>query len=482
MGIFERWFRRSAARPLDPDALRDQLFDAVGDARSLSDLCQSHEATILEHFPSWTVVPADVRGDPRACSRWAEGLIGVAQYFAAQGRPELIQRLSPPAERNPLAQWKSRIIEARDHIASGQLSEAGRLLHGCLEEFQSLVGTGSDHYLALTYGGLGQCEFHGGAAHAALPRMQKALQLCEASADEEGIQTYVLGLYQLHRYLGETEVAAEFAERLAGGAAEDTEKRRWRRQAALVRRGEPLNRVVVQVGGERFELDEVPHVQGSVQFHFERNRIALSLAETWIERGEARGAAGGYEEALACFEKAAQIDKFHPHPHYLAGQTLLSLRRAEPAVASFERAEALAPGWYHCRAGHALAHRIARGEVAYEAFALIVELGGHKDPETRVRLAAAALDRTPQLPALHLELGRGLAELGRRGEAGAAFDQGLALDGDVDVRTRLLVELANVTASPLERARHLEEAVALSGNLVAGAMARVMLRSVGTPA
>lgn len=85
--------------------------------------------------------------------------------------------------------------------------------------------------------------------------------------------------------------------------------------------------------------------------------------------------------------------------------------------------------------------------------------------------------RQPELPLLHLHHARALAELGRRVEALAALRRGLAADPEPDARTRLLVELAGVTDDLVEREASLREAEALAGNLVAAAMARVMLRA-----
>ena len=60
--------------------------------------------------------------------------------------------------------------------------------------------------------------------------------------------------------------------------------------------------------------------------------------------------------------------------------------------------------------------------------------------------------------------------------AATAARAGLSRDPDPDVRTRLLIALARVTRQPESR-RLLEEAIALDGNRVAAAMARVILLS-----
>jgi len=84
-------------------------------------------------------------------------------------------------------------------------------------------------------------------------------------------------------------------------------------------------------------------------------------------------------------------------------------------------------------------------------------------------------DRLPDLPQARLMLGGAMQRLDRRAEAETAYRNGLACAGDPDVRTRLLTSLGALTNPP--RRAELEEAAALNGHLVSGAMARLMLRS-----
>src|SRR5262249_39760098 len=154
----------------------------------------------------------------------------------------------------------------------------------------------------ISLGCLGECYFQEREADKAVPHLEQALQLCEQSGDKEGILAYLGSLYEAHRYLGQSEVAAGYAERLAAALAEQeraAEARRYRRQAGIVRAGEPLNRVVAVVDGVRYELDEVPVVEGKgIQLVFERNRMTLRPAEELTRRGEELGSQGRHEEAL----------------------------------------------------------------------------------------------------------------------------------------------------------------------------------------
>jgi len=156
---------------------------------------------------------------------------------------------------------------------------AAGLLEDLLAEVQPLKGNAIQAYLPVIHGRLGECYFHGGAIAESTPSFQSGAASLRASQDEEGVIAYLGSLYEIHRYLAGNEQAAEYATRLAGvleASGRPDEAVRFRRQAAIVRAGEPLNRVVAVVGGRYHEIGEAPLGQGNqIQFVFERNRIVL---------------------------------------------------------------------------------------------------------------------------------------------------------------------------------------------------------------
>src|SRR5207248_4529444 len=130
---------------------------------------------------------------------------------------------------------------------------------------------------------------------------------------------------------------------------------------------------------------------------------SLRPAQVLIDRGDQLGSRDAFEEALEAFRAAARADRHEPHAHYEAGVTLLSLQRYAEAVEAYEATEALAPGWFHCRADLWLAQQLALGNLDHETFlALHVLEDGELPPEEKVCLAAQALSHTPRLAPLHL--------------------------------------------------------------------------------
>jgi tetratricopeptide (TPR) repeat protein len=246
MGLFDR-FRR-----LSSEQLRERLFSASGD--ELVRLCQEHQKAVAEHFAAWQKVPDDVRSDPQRLAHYAQGLIGVAQCFAqALGDPSLLERLQGGAS-NPLAKWQRGLNEARVLLDTGRFAEAIPLLEAMLEAGEAMQGNGVDRLLPYTLEFLGEARFHSGDVGRVVELFERALAIAQ---DVEGRLACLSNLFEVHRYLGDIERAAQCAEQqatlLSGAAAEAA-----RKTAARVRAGEPLLRVVLQVGEQRFEQDEGP--------------------------------------------------------------------------------------------------------------------------------------------------------------------------------------------------------------------------------
>src|SRR5262249_20175385 len=95
---------------------------------------------------------------------------------------------------------------------------------------------------------------------AAKAAVERALVLAEQCANIAGIANNLKGLYEIERFLGHSEAAGLCATHLSSLLLEyapPQESETWRRKAERVRQGEPLSRVVVEVAGQRYELDEL---------------------------------------------------------------------------------------------------------------------------------------------------------------------------------------------------------------------------------
>lgn len=458
-----------------------------GDAGELGRLCRGQRAEITARFPGWQKPGPELRADPAAMQRFAQGLFAVARVFHEElGDPSLLERLTGPAESNPLLRWQDRLAQAQAAMSAGEYAEAERTLAATLVETRGLSGAGAEELTAVTLGCLGECHFQVGASELAEEPMTLALEYCQRVGDVEGERVYLQNLFELWRYRGRGAEAAVFAGKMAAAfervdGAEEAEE--WRRTAARVAAGEPSNRLVAIVGDRRWEIGEIDAgaVNGPVRFVFERDRRTLRPAISAAERGAKLGGEGEHAAALEQFLLGAAADAFDPHCRYEAAFASLHLRRYAEAAALYAEVERLAPGWFHARADLWLAGQLAAGNFEHAIFVLVHTLqDGPLPPAEKLRLAEAALAKGPVPPVVQLLRGKQLLRLGRAPEAVAAFEAGLAGE-EVDPHTRaqLQVELAARCEDSQRKAALLREAEGSTVNLLAAAVARIMRVTAG---
>ena len=332
------------------------------------------------------------------------------------------------------------------------------------------------------FGRMAMCHLESGRAEASLPLFQQAIGLCTEAGDEEGLATNLQGLYEAHRYLGQGAYAAIVAAECASvleSLGRKEQARRFRKVAEIVRRGEPPNRVVLQIGEAFFELDEIPPViDTSVHFIFHRDRTFLARSIALMKLGRELAMRGSLDQALPLLREACRIDPYAPGPLYVQAATLMHLQRVSEALACYNQLEALAPGWQHCRADRWLAQGIAAGRIPHTAFAQLATLEDSSiSAEEQVRLARQGLLEAPAVPAFHLYLGLYLDRLGQRDEARKAVIEGLVRAEEPDLRSRLLLQFALLNPDSPEREQKLHEAMMPGGNLATAAMAAVTLYS-----
>lgn len=369
-----------------------------------------------------------------------------------------------PAPLIPLAQWKA----PAPRIPLAQLVQSPPVGQDVARKTRAL-------------GLMARRHFQRGHAEKALPLLQQTTTHYRQARDMKNLAAEMAVLFEVYRYLGQGAEAAEAAQEL-GWAMDHSGSRAqadriWDLAKAFPR-GEPLNRVVVDFKGATYELDALPAhgVRGGLRFSFCRNREELARCTAQVQRGRELAQQGRFEEALACFTEACRLDSYSPAPRYEGAEVLLQLQRASEAVAGYDETEALAPGWYACRARRWLAAGIASGKIPHAAFLLLRKLErAELSAEESMALVERALRETPAVAEFHWHLGRRLVALGREGEAVGAFAEGLARAEEPDVRSRLLVELAALLPDSPERKERLREAMKPGGHLIAAAMAEVML-------
>lgn len=492
MKFLDRWLKPRTSAIVDPRELTEMLLTAyaICDEKHFVSLCLEQQADIIANFADWQKVPDAVRANSVQLETYVQGLIAIARYFHEElDHPELLARLDgEDGSSNLFNQWE-QVLRHTQQLEEGlHYRDAAKELEELLLEIKKSTGPGADRYLAIAQGHLARTYLQNGEAHKALIGAETALRMCREQDDLEGITIYLRGLHEVHRYLGAGPVAAEYADQLAdsleaqGDASATT---RWRKLAELARAGEPLNRVIVDIEGQQFELQDTPRVKnGTVRFLFERNRKSLRVCEVLTEHGKRLAADGRYEEALRRLREAADADRYDPDPHYHTGVALLHLGRYIEAAESYEAAEVRAPAWFHCCTMHWLACQLRDGRLTQETFFALRTLGDDNEmgAEEKVCLAEEALASSPNLGILYLHYGSNLQASDRRGEALAAYCRGPSCAEDAQTQARLLVNRALTDSNIYQQRACLELAASSNADLVSAATAYLFLRDMPPPA
>jgi Flp pilus assembly protein TadD len=307
---------------------------------------------------------------------------------------------------------------------------------------------------------LAECQFQTGRPTEALATARRALP---RAAGELRLTLWGT-VYECCRHVGD-----------AAGAAEACEHLGLAGQAALVRAGEPLLRVVADASGRRLEVDEaLKGVEGPVRWMFARNRASLRPVTEAVRRAEDAASTPGFdpESALPPVRAAARLDPHDPAPPYFLG--LVAAHRGEwrEAREMLTLTERLAPGWFHVRSALTLIEVEDAG--MFRIWHAVAE--GPIPPAAKLGLLATGLSRHPRSPhLLHLQ-GKALRMAGRGREAAAAFRAALSQEPPADLLTRICADLARQADVPLaEKSALLHRAAAAGADLPAVATARLLL-------
>lgn len=456
--------------------------DASDDSRLVS-LLRDNADAVMEAFEDWLVPPPQVQPGSAEYHRYMNALYVISKTMSdCLGRGGLFQLLVRPTQDNSFAQWERRLEAGQRLVQQLRCGEAASLLSDHLIDVRDLPGFGYRHMVATTHWYISQAHLHARRRNDAVAHGRRALDTTLRIEDHvKYLIRYLKHLSEIHRYFGEAAPAADYLESLARlyeQLALDAHAVSSRSQAAIVRAGEPLTRVVAVVADVDYEMADVPAgPSGQIELQLRRNRISLLPALNLTGEAWQKAAAGSHEEALCLLNAATAGDPWAPEPLMGRARVQMALGDYAEAAASYGQAEELAPGWPGSRSGQWLAEQLAAGNLDP---AVLQWLHDSTDSETaptdRLKRVRRALEQEPNLPLLHVLSCSLLREVNQLPEVEPCCRQGLASDCDVDTRTRLLVELAQVTESSAERRQLLEEAMRLNGNLVAAAVARLMMR------
>jgi tetratricopeptide (TPR) repeat protein len=472
-------FNRKSPAPLTPTELRGELIEtaAAGSKEKLRQLCQQYKEQVAANVDLMCKAPEGMPTDAASLDRYMQCLGAVAQCLATEcAAPELWNRLCGTPDTNPLVRWQNWFAELPQRMDRLEYDVLIAEAQAFITEAKRLGGTTARQNEAFLLGRLGELLFHSGRVGEAVGPWRSALKLCEEIGDAEGQRVYLNNLLEVHRYLGDAGEAGRVGEELVRlstkhGANCD----RLKKRLELMRRGEPLCRVVCVRDGREMELDEITHLgDGSYQFQFRRNRLQLHKAAVLVRRGNEMASSGRLADALEKYQEAADADPHDPDPVFQSGMCLLEMGAYAKAREALEEVERLAPGWFRSRTDRWLAASLDDGTITDEEFRVLRALeDGGLTQEGALDVAQHAVTKFPDFAPLYLILGD--LHRGESDRAIAWYRKGLQLVAEPDLESRLLCATAGLLPKESsERAELVRRALSLKGSLVAQATAALL--------
>ncbi|MES3000203.1 MAG: tetratricopeptide repeat protein [Pseudomonadota bacterium] len=216
-----------------------------------------------------------------------------------------------------------------------------------------------------------------------------------------------------------------------------------------------------------------------------------SLATSHWHLGNALSQDRRFDEAIASFQSAIELDPQRPETHLNQGVALQQMERFEAAAAAYQRAIALRPDSLnaHNNLGAALRAlgRFAESEASCrraieidarsaQAHANLCDtLAAMKRYDESEAIGRRAIELDPELPEAHANLGSTLADMGRPADSLQHFRRAFALRPSMrHAQTNLLFNMGfcgvGAPAEYLQEARAWEKAVFTGGDQPRGAL------------
>lgn len=422
MGI-SNWFH-PATKASPPDDLRSALFDALDDEdyEAAVHLINRNGDRIRAEFKSWMTVPVDIRADPVRPNRYGHALVTIARLFENSGDASLMRLLQGEASDNPIVRWQEAMERADKLIGDRHPDEAVQLLRDAIDGMTGFTGTAVDQFRPKLLGRLGNALAQLGDTAEAIRVTREALELCQRSGDEEGVQVYRRNL----EFLGGHDIEAPGGQRM--------------RVVFLDSDGRTLTRK--ELGGT-----------GSVRWEMRQLEPIDPEAERLHTEGRAAGARGEHAAAIALFSEAAERDPRWAYPVYDRAFAHLCEQHFDAALDDYRKALELSPsGFFVARTAVDMLTREAAGEFPrglYAAFAMLE----HMPREQQESIAGQMVEKFPShAPAWELRA-RLLTDPAAKLDA---IEHGLAARPDPDVRGALLVQQAMALNTVGDSTRALE--------------------------
>jgi tetratricopeptide (TPR) repeat protein len=394
-------------RDVAPDDLRERLLAAIqaDDFDTADRLLTRYGNTIRTTFAEWRKPPAHVLSDPTRWQQYVRGLWIVAQVFERRGDRSLVAALT---DGSPFEKWNNCIGDAKRLTAEGRTDEAMTVLNELLTEIEGIQGNAAEHYRPAILGSLGVALAKAGRREEAIATTRRALDLCRATGDEEGIKAYtnnlkILGTFDIPRSSGDRSVWTVAVEDDSGNTLTEEQ---W--------------------------ASEMGHVKWEVHGGPEVPPKAKALHQAGRDAGQRKD----FETALRLFTEAAALAPAWPYPIYDRAFTHLLQGDLDAALADYNKVLQLAPeGFYAVRQFIDMVTRERAGEFP-NGFTTAFDAIQWLPAEKQEPVLRQVVERFPSCAAGWAKLVQFESDLERRLQM---VEKGLAAPGDVDTHGTLQV-------------------------------------------
>jgi tetratricopeptide (TPR) repeat protein len=207
------------------------------------------------------------------------------------------------------------VLNQLDAVREAMLNFRYEQASKILELFICLIAINEEvaKYSSIIWAWLGECFFNSDKIKESVQPYQKALNICLAENDISGIWCYLKSLYDIYCYLEDYENAQRICEQIVEffqkNKKDDPRLAQYQSEARILQKMTrfPLVRVVVQVGKQLFELDEISSLQkeslanATIRFNFVRNRITRHSSYHHLQLGRKLGSESKFADALKEF-------------------------------------------------------------------------------------------------------------------------------------------------------------------------------------
>ncbi len=203
---------------------------------------------------------------------------------------------------------------------------------------------------------------------------------------------------------------------------------------------EKMSFVLTDERGQKLEIEDLVNYDGNISYELQTPNWILPEAQELFDQGRVYALETRFEDAIASFEQAAELDPSWPYPIYEMALTYLLMGDADKALQLYQQVDEMAPeGFFTAKVAIDVLRRERDGVVEEGSYIAILYLENLKDREVRQATVKALLEKSEELPRAWQVFANSIEDPEARLEA---LNRGLSYDPDPQTKAMLLINKA----------------------------------------